>query len=70
MAGALLGGLLAVRQSGKAARRQKFLQEINEAQSEQWRQINEADSELAAMDGSDIHHEFRKWVRLNYSEGR
>lgn len=68
--GAVLVGLVAIRQSGKQAGRAEVQQKQTEATAEQRRRINEADTKLAQMDDSDIRRELRKWVRPDDTENR
>ncbi len=67
---AAFAAFFAIRQSGKAAGKEEVRREVEQATSEQRRQINEADSRISQMDDSDIRRELRRWVRPADSEGR
>lgn len=60
---AIIGGMLAARQSGKAAGRHEAERKQADAASEQRRKVNEADTKLVEMDDSDIRSELAEWVR-------
>ena len=67
---AAFAAFFAIRQSGKAAGKEEARREVEQATSEQRRQINEADSRISQMDDSDIRRELRRWVRPADSEDR
>ena len=69
-AGAALAAVLAIRQSGRAAGRAEAEAEQSDATAGQRRKINEADTQMAAMDDDGIRRELRKWVRPDDAEGR
>ena len=62
--GAVLAGLFAVRQSGKAAGKQDIRQEINEADAKARERARNVEDKTAAMADDDITDELsRDWVR-------
>ncbi|TEA79850.1 hypothetical protein [Allopusillimonas ginsengisoli] len=65
LAGALLAGLFAVRQSGKSAGKQEAQQKIDKAATKAREKAREVDNQIDALGDDAIRNRAQRWVRNN-----